>query len=73
MNFTAIDFETAVSARNSICAVGIITVENGKIVEEYHQLIQPPYNEYNYHNSQIHGITSEDTENSPISQKYILR
>lgn len=65
MNFIAIDFETAVSSRDSICAVGIVTVENGKIVEEYHQLIQPPHNLYNYHNSQVHGMTSEDTENSP--------
>ena len=64
MNFTAIDFETAVG-HDSICAVGVITVENGKIVEEYHQLIQPPNNEYNYHTTLVHGMTSEDTENEP--------
>ncbi len=30
MNFVAIDFETAV--RHHICAVGIVTVENGEII-----------------------------------------
>ncbi len=45
MNFVAIDFETAVG-RDSACAVDLVTVENGEIVEEYCQLIQPPVNRY---------------------------
>ena len=65
MNFTAIDFETATAKRNSACSVGIVTVENGVIVEEYHTLIQPPNNEYNWHNIQVHGITERDTYNAP--------
>ena len=65
MNFVAIDFETATSNRNSACSVGIVTVENGVIVEEYHTLIQPPNNEYNWHNIQVHGINERDTYNSP--------
>lgn len=65
MNFVAIDFETATSNRNSACSVGIVTVENGRIVEEFHALIQPPNNEYNWHNIQVHGITEQDTSNSP--------
>lgn len=60
MNFTAIDFETAI--RHHICAVGIITVENGLIIDEYHTLIKPPNNEYNWHNIQVHGITERDTQ-----------
>ena len=67
MNFTAIDFETA--TRHHICAVGIITVENGKIIDEYHALIQPPNNEYNWHNIQVHGITERDTRNAPTFNK----
>ena len=35
MNFVAIDFETAVG-HDSICTVGIVTVKDGKILEEYH-------------------------------------
>ena len=65
MNFVAIDFETATSKRNSACSVGIVTVENGEIVEEYHTLIQPPNNEYNWHNTQVHGITEVNTYSAP--------
>lgn len=63
MNFVAIDFETA--HRHYICAVGIVTVENGEIIEEYYTLVQPPYNKYNWHCTRVHGLTSSDTENSP--------
>ncbi len=65
MTFTAIDFETAKGNRNSACAVGIITVENGKIIEEYNILIQPPDNDYFWKNIEIHGIRPEDTANAP--------
>lgn len=64
MTFTAIDFETATSNRNSACAVGIITVENGIMTDEYYTLIQPPNNEYNWHNTQVHGITERNTRNA---------
>tara|TARA_B110000914_G_C15454332_1_gene442544 strand:+ start:430 stop:939 length:510 start_codon:yes stop_codon:yes gene_type:complete len=62
--FTAIDFETA--TKHHICSVGIVTIENGKIVDEYHALIQPPNNEYNWHNTNVHGITEYDTRNEPL-------
>lgn len=69
MTFTAIDFETAVL--HHICAVGIVTVENGVIVDEYSTLIKPPKNEYNWHTIQVHGITPEDTENAlPFGDVY---
>lgn len=66
MDFVAIDFETAVGKRNSACAVGIVTVENNQITEEYFTLIQPPDNEYFYQNIRIHGINPEDTSDSPF-------
>lgn len=61
--FTSIDFETAIN--HHICSVGIVTIENGKIIDEYHSLIKPPNNEYNWHNIQVHGITQKDTQNAP--------
>ncbi len=67
MNFVAIDFETAIN--HHICAVGIVTVENGKIIDEYYSLIQPPNNEYDWHNIQVHGITESDTQNAPTFNK----
>lgn len=63
-DFVAIDFETAVG-QDSPCAVGIVVVENGEIVEEFYKLIQPPGNNYSYATTQIHGLTSEDTKESP--------
>lgn len=56
MTFTAIDFETATGHPHSACAVGIVTVEDGIITEEYYTLIQPPDNEYWYRNVMVHGI-----------------
>jgi DNA polymerase-3 subunit epsilon len=65
MNFTAIDFETATGKRSSACAVGIVTVENGIITEEYYSLIQPPGNAYFGMNIAVHGIRPKDTLNAP--------
>ena len=69
MNFTAIDFETATGKRNSACAVGIVTVENGEITEEFYSLIQPPGNAYFGMNIAVHGIRPADTANSPTFQE----
>lgn len=63
--FTAIDFETATGHPYSACAVGIVTVEDGVITEEYYTLIQPPDNEYWYRNIQVHGIQPNDTLQEP--------
>jgi DNA polymerase-3 subunit epsilon len=40
MTFTAIDFETAIG--HHPCSVGIITVNNGVVVDEFVSLIKPP-------------------------------
>ncbi len=65
MDFTAIDFETATGKRDSACAVGIVTVENGIITEEYFSLIQPPGNAYFPMNIAVHGIHPRDTLDAP--------
>lgn len=65
MTFTAIDFETATGRRSSACAVGIVTVEDGVITEQFYSLIQPPGNEYFGMNIAVHGIRPADTENAP--------
>ena len=66
MTFTALDFETATGHAESACAIGIITVENSIIVEEYVTLIQPPNNEYWYRNILCHGIQPVQTLNKPM-------
>ena len=62
MNFTAIDFETATG--HHPCSVGIVTVENGIIVDEFVTLIKPPNNEYNPFTIRVHGIYPKDTLNA---------
>ena len=61
MDFIAIDFETATSARNSACAIGMTEVENGNIIGTHYTMIKPPGNIYNPFNINIHGITPEMT------------
>lgn len=64
MNFVAIDFETA--THHHICSVGMVTVEKGRIIDEYSALIKPPRNAYNWHCIQVHRIYPQHTINSPI-------
>lgn len=65
MNFTVIDFETANSKRASACALGIVKVTGGKIVEKEAWLIRPDDMKFNYMNIAIHGIRPEQVENEP--------
>lgn len=64
-SFTAIDFETASQAATSICQVGLVRVQDGKIVREMNLLVQPPRNYYRYNFIRIHGISPEKTAFSP--------
>lgn len=64
-NFVAIDFETA-KGPTSPCAVGMVTVENGIITDEFHTLIQPPNNQYSSFTIKVHGITPEQTRFAPV-------
>ncbi|MDH4263487.1 MAG: 3'-5' exonuclease [Spirochaetia bacterium] len=61
--FVAIDFETANKYKNSACAVGLIKVDQGKIIERKSILIRPvsTFFEFTY----IHGITWEDVKSEP--------
>ncbi len=64
-SFAAIDFELATGVRNSVCSVGIVVVEKGKIVDEYYSLVRPPKNQYHWGNSRVTKIYAKDTKNSP--------
>ncbi len=65
MNFTVIDFETANSKRASACALGLVKVKNGQIIEKNEWLIRPKDMHFNGMNIAIHGIRPEDVENEP--------
>lgn len=64
-HFVAIDLETATSDRSSICQIGVTEVVDGKPLEPKSWLVQPEGNKYDSMNIWIHGITPEDTKNSP--------
>ncbi len=63
MNFTAIDFETANPRRYSACAVGLVRVEGGCIVEKRAFFIRPPERWFRF--THIHGITWDDVKDAP--------
>lgn len=65
MDFVAIDVETAIGKRWSICQIGLAIVENGELKETVNELIQPPNNEYSIWNTKVHGITADKTSDKP--------
>lgn len=65
INFVAIDLETATHERSSICQIGITEVVDGLPQNPRSWLVQPDGNKYDAMNISIHGITPEDTKNSP--------
>lgn len=64
-NFAAIDFETANGRRSSVCAVGIVVVRDGKVVDKFYSLIKPSPNYYTYWTTDVHGLTRADTDTQP--------
>lgn len=71
MNIVGIDFETANHGKHTACSVGIVTMRNGEIIEEFYSLIKPPENSYNYFNTRVHGIRPIDTENAPSFEQVL--
>lgn len=67
IDFTAIDFETANSNAASACAVGLVRVREGKVVDRAQWLIQPPpeHSTFQPFNIKIHGITPEMVAEAP--------
>ena len=65
INFVALDLETATSVKSSICQIGITEVVNGVPQESKSWFVQPEGNVYDFMNIAVHGITPEDTKDSP--------
>lgn len=65
-DFAAIDFETANGERTSVCAVGVVIVRGGVVVDSFYSLIKPEPNYYNYWCSRVHGLSRADTDDAPI-------
>ena len=63
MKIAVIDFETADTGADSACALGLIVLEQGKIVSEASYLIRPPRRQFLF--TDIHGLTWNDVSESP--------
>ena len=68
MKFLALDFETANYYRDSACALGLVRVEDNRIIEKESFLIQPPYTWFVF--TYLHGISWEDVENEPTFKQH---
>lgn len=64
-SFTAIDFETANEQRSSACAVAVVRVERGQVVESYETLLRPRELRVSWGNQQVHGIAEADLRHAP--------
>ena len=66
IDFTAIDFETANGSPASPCAVGLVRVRDGVLVEGLALLFKPPYPHNWFHagNIRVHGIHPSDVEDA---------
>ena len=62
--FHAIDVETANRKRSSICQIGVVLIEDGRIVREKGWLVNPrePFEEVN---TRVHGLKGTHVENEP--------
>jgi DNA polymerase-3 subunit epsilon len=67
LSFTAIDFETANPKRASVCAVGVVKVRDGVVVDSLETLVQPPpgHRSFGSFNVAVHGITEWDVVGAP--------
>ena len=67
LSYCAIDFETANWFRGSPCAVGLVKVIDGAVVDERRYLMRPPQgcDEFDGFNVMLHGITPEMVRHEP--------
>lgn len=65
MDFVAIDFETANRNWNSACEIGLVVVEDGRVVDTYRRLIRPTPNRFDAGNIRVHRIRPEQVVSEP--------
>ncbi len=66
MEFVALDFETANGTHESACSLGLALMdESGTLIDTWYETIKPPSTFFDPANTEIHGMTFKDVENSP--------
>ena len=66
-----LDFETANPSSDSACSVGIVVLENHRIIHESVELIRTPSRSFFF--THIHGLTWKDVENSETFDAVYLK
>lgn len=64
ISFNAVDVETANTDTGSICQIGIASVVNGIVADQWKTLVNPERH-FDPWNIRIHGITEDDVLGSP--------
>lgn len=64
-SFIAIDVETANFEPSSICSIGAVKVENGKVIDRRYSLVCPEPNYYTWRCTAVHGLSDADTFDAP--------
>lgn len=72
VSFTAIDFETANRSLASPCAVGVVRVSDGEVVDTQYSLLRPPpgHDHFEPGNVRIHGILPADVATALTYARY---
>lgn len=65
--FVGLDFETADHGADSACAVGLVRVEDDRIIKRERYLIRPARNSFFF--TPIHGITWEHVREQPTFEE----
>lgn len=68
-NFVVLDIENPNSRGNSICAIGMLVIEDGTLTRKEYSLINPE-DRFDRTNSEITGITESMVLNSPTLKEY---
>lgn len=66
--FVVIDFETANADLASICQVGVVTFEDGEVIERWGALVNPQ-DYFDWINIDIHGIDEDAVKDAPTFQQ----
>ncbi len=61
--FAAIDFETANPRADSACALGVVVVDDGRIVDRIYELIRPVTPEFTF--TAVHGLAWAHVRTAP--------
>ncbi len=64
-SIAVIDFETANHQANSACQLGLVLIDNWRIVGEHEWLIRPKRMYFSANCTRVHGLTARDCMGSP--------